>query len=1116
MFTLIFGCMSAAASAESQTNVYMLVPGFTVQELPLRLPNINNLRFAPDGRLFALGYDGRVHVLRDTNGDGLEDQSEIFWGKPTIRVPVGMAWSRDGLYISSQGKVSLLKDTDRDGKADVEEIIASGWAPTDVKSGGVDASAVTLDEEGNIYFGLLTADYSNPYRLKDGVSHYDLNGQRGTIQKWSKATRKLETIATGIRVPYTLAFNKRGDLFVTDQEGETWCPNGNPLDEFNHIIPGRNYGFPPRHEKYLPNLISEPPVIGFGPQHQSACGFVFNEPKKGQGLFGPTWWRGDAFVAGESRGKIWRVRLVQTPQGYVGKETIIARLNMLTTDVAISPKGELYVSCHSGPPDWGTGPQGVGKLFKITYADTKAPQPVAAWAVGLQEVRLAFDRSIDASVTHDLVGRQIEFGDYVRAGDRYEVLKPPYKVVEQQEATPRGKLKIVAAKLEPDQRVLVLTTDPHPQAVTYAMTIPGVKANGKAGPGETVDVDYDLSGVTGHFAKGHWSGKLPYGREVMSGLNLQTPFKDQWQGWFPSADRSTADKLIFPLQPWHEAERKAKPGRGDAFLMQFRLNLPLAGLTLHARSRSPVELYIQTSATTAESEWPLQRDPDGRFSISTRLDSFPTTFPTPGSVTLLVKDGSADIELSYSYKEDRTRRAFSPRQLINPFYQGELAATALRTNTILEARASPSLDVAGGDWHRGKALFASEQLKCATCHRVRNEGADIGPDLSNLIHRDVASVLRDIREPNASINPDFVAYNVSLRSGEELNGFIRAQGEDRLRLLTADGKETILARADLETIKPSSVSLMPTGLLDGLNEGQVRDLLTFLITEGTSAIRESKPQTAPLGSDNSSSSATPPRRRVEVEAALAKTANLESELRNLKLLQIVLIASKQDHGPGEHDYPAWQTNWTKLLGDVDAVKVSTAWQWPSPEQFQQADVLVFYYWNHSWTPERYRQLDDYLARGGGMVLLHSSCIADTEPEPLAERIGLSAQPKRTKYRHGALDLKILTQTDHPITGGLPKQIHFVDETYWPMIGDTNKVEVLATAEEEGQEWPMFWTFQKGKGRVFGSILGHYSRNYDDPFFRILVLRGLAWVTQESPARFQSLATRGMTLGNSVR
>jgi len=86
--------------------------------------------------------------------------------KPTISVPVGIAWSTDGLYVSSHGKVSQLRDTDGDGKADTEEIIASGWPPTDVGSGGVDATAVTLDKEGNVYFGLLVADYSNAYRLR--------------------------------------------------------------------------------------------------------------------------------------------------------------------------------------------------------------------------------------------------------------------------------------------------------------------------------------------------------------------------------------------------------------------------------------------------------------------------------------------------------------------------------------------------------------------------------------------------------------------------------------------------------------------------------------------------------------------------------------------------------------------------------------------------------------------------------------------------------------------------------------------------------------------------------------------------------------------------------------
>src|SRR5438128_7279016 len=194
----------------------MLVPGFTVQELPVRLANINNRRFAPDGRLTALGYSGHIWLLRDTDGDGLEDTATLFWDKPTLSVPVGMVWSANGLYVSSHGKVSLLRDTDGDGKADREEIITTNWPPTDVGSGGVDATAVTLDKEGNLYFGLLTADYSNAYRLRkrkdlkpderawleargdkggdpdEQVSLYDLNSVRGTIQKWSPKPKQLE------------------------------------------------------------------------------------------------------------------------------------------------------------------------------------------------------------------------------------------------------------------------------------------------------------------------------------------------------------------------------------------------------------------------------------------------------------------------------------------------------------------------------------------------------------------------------------------------------------------------------------------------------------------------------------------------------------------------------------------------------------------------------------------------------------------------------------------------------------------------------------------------------------------------------------------------------------
>ena len=1062
----------SVVKAEPEPIVHMLVPGFTVRELPVRLSNINNLRFAPDGRLLALGYDGRIHALRDTNGDGLEDKDELFWDKQTLIVPVGMVWSKDGLYVSSHRKISLLRDTDGDGKADTEEVIASGWPPTDVGSGSVDTTAVTLDKQGNVYFGLSTPDYSNPYRVKDGVSHYDVNGVRGTIQKWSMKTKQLETIATGIRIPYTLAFNRNGDLFLSDQEGETWCPNGNPLDELNHIIPGRNYGFPPRHEKYLPNLVSEPPVVAFGPQHQSTCGFAFNEPKKGQGLFGPKWWEGDAFVAGESRGKIWRVKLVKTPHGYVGKEFIIARLSMLTTDVTISPKGDLYVSCHSGPPDWGTGPQGEGKIFKISYTDLKAPQPVFVGATDSTELRVAFDRPIDPYVTNDPSRIQIEFGDYVSAADRYEVLKPPYQIVKFQESTPRGRLKVVSAHLDKDLQTLVLSTDPHPQAVRYALTIPGIKRRGEAGAGATMDLAYDLSGASAQI------GRLP--------PTSKRPLT--WSGWMPSADRLAANALGGSAPPW----TKVKFEKGDSFLAVFRLNLPLKDLVVHARASQPVEIG-QSFSPTKRQEFKPHQEATGKYSVAVPINSDQPTFPAPGTIAVSVDGDGHDLELSYSYGHDPGERPFGPGQLLVPWFHGEFGRPTISSAEVAALADDKTLQLAGGDYERGRGLFFGDKLKCANCHRIRSEGQTLGPDLSNLVARDAASVLRDIKEPSASINPDYVAYNVALRDGGELTGFVRAQSETTLQLVGADGKESGFPRSDLRELRPSSISLMPAGLLDALKEEPIRDLLTFLLNE------------------------PPKRSKAEVDRLLNTKQETRDTFENPKpdignqKLQIVLVASKQDHGPGQHDYPAWQKKWRGLLGQAANVTVTDAWEWPTEEQFQNANVLVFYFWNHDWSAERYRQLDEYLARGGGVVLLHAATIADKEPEQLAERIGLAAQPGPTKYLHTPFDLKFVAPTNNPITHGLPPQIRFLDEPYWPMFGDTNKIEVLATTEQEGKSWPMIWTFQKGKGRVFASILGHYSWTLDDPLFRILICRGIGWAAGEPPTRFDKPATAGKAL-----
>src|SRR5260221_828951 len=426
----IFGLFGRAVENAAPLPVTMIVPGFVVRELPINLTNITSLEYAADGKLWALGYDGRVHVLTDTDGDGIEDSAKTWWqpkDAKAFRGPIGMKVTQDGVYVASKGKISLIKDTDGDGTADKEEVIATGWKEAYV---AVDATGLALDKEGNVYFGLGCADFSNAYQLdKEKKPHYDINSTQGTIQRLSADHKTRETLATGVRFAIGIAFNRFGDLFWTDQEGDTWT-HGNHLDELNVLLPGkRHYGFPERHPEYLPNTDDEGPVVGFGPQHQSTCGLKFNEPREGWKTFGPKLWENDALIVGESRGKIWRVPLTKVREGYVGRQVLIGVTQLLTIDLAVSPKGDMVICCHSGPPDWGTGPTGKGRLFKISYVDERAPQPVIAWPAGKDEIRVAFDRAIDKSVEGGLEGLSVSCGEYVRAADRLETMRPPPALV---------------------------------------------------------------------------------------------------------------------------------------------------------------------------------------------------------------------------------------------------------------------------------------------------------------------------------------------------------------------------------------------------------------------------------------------------------------------------------------------------------------------------------------------------------------------------------------------------------------------------------------------------------------------------------------------------------------
>ena len=817
--TLLLALIACASSlpllgAEDTSAPQFIVPGFVVRELPVKLTSLNNIEYAPDGRLFAAGYDGRFHLLRDTDGDGLEDKVITFSPETSADYPLGMVVKDGEPHIVLTDAVVRFRDTDGDGVPDKRETVVKGFDTSELTTAPylnhrrVDSSmAIAYGPDGSLYITMGNAGYSNPYWHDGfkkggqitGTPRYSPDQRRGCLLRFTP-DGKVEQLASGLRYIMSLQFNKYGDLFGTDQEGATWCPNGNPFDELLHIQTGRHYGFPPRHPQFLPSVVDEPSVWNFAPQHQSTCGFRFNTPVKGRGRFGPAFWEDDALVTGESRGKLWRTTLAKTAAGYVAQAQLFATMNLLVTDCALSPQGDLIICCHTGRPDWGNGPNGAGRIFKLSYRDTATPQPVLTWAASPTETVIAFDRKLEVQAAKDFAARtKIEFGRYVSAADELEKMRPGYAVVQNQQRQPRQKLAVNSARLGADGQSIIVTTPARSNAWHYALAI----APAAQSKENSLYVAHDLTGL-----KADWQGKAG----------------SQWHGWVPHPDFIAA-KQFTRASSQHDELWKALAASGtltlnaklDLFNMLQPATQPGADLgyvptpeTVTLVFKSDGELKL--SAKDAKVE--VINKHEARLSVSqVKEDQWP-------EFTLTLGTPARTLDVAYFTDRDSRLRAPGTRRFLLPFAK---PGTQDSIN-----RSIPQL--AGGDWLRGRELFRSKAA-CATCHILRGEGFAVGPDLNNLVHRDYASVLRDIAEPNAVINPDAVAYNVTLRQGDPVSGVRSAENADSLTLVQPGGLTVKLKKSDIVKVEPMTLSLMPEGLDKALTPAELRDLMTYLLTE---------------------------------------------------------------------------------------------------------------------------------------------------------------------------------------------------------------------------------------------------------------------------------------------
>lgn len=149
--------------------------------------------------------------------------------------------------------------------------------------------------------------------------------------------------------------------------------------------------------------------------------------------------------------------------------------------------------------------------------------------------------------------------------------------------------------------------------------------------------------------------------------------------------------------------------------------------------------------------------------------------------------------------------------------------TGKRAEIVARYRAALAI---AGDVERGHKVFSRE---CKTCHRLRDEGFEVGPNLATILHRSPDELMTHILDPNREVSPNYLVYAVAVDDGRTLTGLIAEETAASLTLRKAENVRQEVLRSQIDEIFATGQSLMPEGLEQKVTVQEMADLLAFLL-----------------------------------------------------------------------------------------------------------------------------------------------------------------------------------------------------------------------------------------------------------------------------------------------
>jgi putative heme-binding domain-containing protein len=709
-----------------------------------------------------------LYRVRDTNGDDIFDE------------------------------VKLLRKLDGGGEHGVHAVLLS----PDGKSLHIiagDATRVTEFASSRVPLR-WSEDHLLP-RLWDGNGFMKgVLAPGGWIAKTDPDGKSWELISSGYRNQYDAAFNRHGDLFTydADMEWDLNTPWYRPT-RVNHATSGSEFGWRSGAGKWPAyHADSLGAVVNVGPG--SPTGVTF-----GYGAKFPAKYQEALFLCDWSFGKLYAAHL--TPDGSSYRATLeefVTGQPLPLTDIVINKDGAMYFAIG--------GRKTQSALYRVTYAGTESTAPGKGDNSSAQarEIR----HKLESFHGHADPNAVTEAWKYL--GDKDRAIRFAARVAIEWQDPANWREKALAEK--------------NPVAATHAI-IALARVSSKD--------------------QFHRKATDPKPDPALQGRMIEALDRIAWKRLSDAQrlDLLRAYTLTFTRlgKPDEETRRKLTTRFDPLFPSNVReLNAELCQMLIYLEAPSAATKVVAalSGAPTQEEQleyaralrvlrtgWtPALRETYFRWFLSA------ANFKGGASLAGFLRDMKDDAMATLGEQE---KLALKPILEAKPEKKSHLELLAARKFvkewTVDQLAPTVERGLKGGrDFNRGRQLFGA--AGCASCHRFDNEGAAVGPDLTAVSGRfNIRDLLESVIIPSKEVSDQYAAIVVKKKDGETVTGRVANLSEDTLMIcenMFAPGDFTNVKRADIVSIEPSKISLMPEGLLSTLTEAEVGDLVAYLMSHG--------------------------------------------------------------------------------------------------------------------------------------------------------------------------------------------------------------------------------------------------------------------------------------------